>query len=170
MITSATPNFDMYLSTIRNNDELIRTKLAGCQVCIIQSECGTKIETTYLEIRADMFSCHNASITRLDITLTNPLKDLITQLPAIDNLPHMATIAQARQQFIEDILLKMSEKPEFERFQFDNFIEVADPIIRDMQTIRTRLSNNFTQSHTWKMSIIIGIASFIISMVLHFFY
>ena len=67
------------------------------------------------------------------------------------------------------ILLKMSEKPEYQRFQFDKLDEVADPIIRDMQTVRTRLSNNFTQSYTWKMSIIMGIASFKISMVLHFF-
>ena len=50
MIISAAPNFDMYLSTMRNNDQLTRTKLAGYQVCINQLERGTKIETTYLEI------------------------------------------------------------------------------------------------------------------------
>ena len=38
-----------------------------------------------------------------------------------------------------------------------------------MQTVCTSLSNRVTQSHTWKMSIIIGIASFIISLVLPFF-
>ena len=103
MITSATPNFDMYLSTMRNNDPLTGTKLTGCQVCIIELECGTKIETTYLEIRADMFSFHNATITRLDISLTDPLKHLLAKIPAIDNLPHMASIAQACQQFIKDI-------------------------------------------------------------------
>ena len=88
---------------MRNNDPMTRTKLAGRQVCIIQLECGTKIETTYLEIRADMFLCHNATIPRLDISLTDPLKHLLAKIPAINNLPNMATIAQARQQFIEDI-------------------------------------------------------------------
>ena len=168
MITSATPNLDMYLSTVRNNVPFTQIKLVGCQVCIIQLECGTKIETTYLEIRADMISCHNATITRLDISLTDPFKHLLAKIPAIDNLPHMATIAQARQQFIEDIQLKMSEVPEYQRFSSDKLDEVAEPILRDMQTVRTGLSNKFTQAHTWKISIIIGIASFIISMVLNF--
>ena len=154
---------------MRNNDPLTRTKLVGCQVCIIQLESGTKTETTFLEIRADMFSCHNATITRLDISLTDPLKHLLAKIPAIDNLPHMATIAQARQQFIEGFQLKMSEVLEYQRLSFDKLDEVAEPILRDMQTVRTSLSNKFTQAHTWKMSIIIGIASFIISTVLHIF-
>ena len=168
MIASATPNFDMYLSTMRNNDPLTQTKFAGCQGWIIQLECRTNFETTYLEIRADMFLCHNNTIERLDISLTDPLKNLLPKIPAIDNLPHMATIAQARKQFIEDIQLKMSEVPEYQRLSFDKLEEVAEPILCDMQTARTRLSNKFKQAHTWKMLIIIGVASFIISMVLHF--
>ena len=104
---------------------MTRTKLAGYQVCIIRLERGTKIQTTYLEIRADMFSCHNATITRLGISLTDPLKLLLTKLPAIDNLPHMATIAQARQQFIKGIQLKISEVPEYQRFSFDKLDELA---------------------------------------------
>ena len=38
-INSATSNCDMYLSTMRNNHTLTRTKLARCQVCIIQLVC-----------------------------------------------------------------------------------------------------------------------------------
>ena len=148
MITSATPNFDMYLSTMRNNNPLTRTKLAGCQGWIIQLDCGTKFETTYLEIRADMFLCHNTTIKRLDISLTDPLKNLLPKIPAIDNLPHMATMAQARKQFIEDIQLKMSEVPEYQRLSFDKFDEGAEPILCDMQTVHTSLSNKFTQAHT----------------------
>ena len=59
--------------------------------------------------------------------------------------------------------------PEYQRLSFDKLDEVAEPMLRDMQTVRTSLSNRFTQAHTWKMSILIGIASFIISMLLHFF-
>ena len=91
---------------MRNNDPLTRTKITGCRVCIIQLECGTKIETTYLEIRVDLFSRHNATITSLDINPTDQLKHLLSKISVIDNLE---TIAQARQQFIEDIQLKMSK-------------------------------------------------------------
>ena len=62
----------------------------------------------------------------------------------------------------------MSEVLEYQRLSFNKLDEVAEPILRDMQTVRTSLSKKFTQAHTWKMSIIIGIASFIISTVLHF--
>ena len=146
----------MYMSTMRKNYPLTLTKLAGYQVCIIRLERGTKIQTISLEIRADMFSCHNAKITRLDISLTIPTKLLLKKIPAIDNLPHMATIAQARQQFNKGIL------------SFDKLDELAKSILRDKQTVRTSRSNKFTQDHTWKMSIIFGIVSFILSMVLHF--
>ena len=128
-----------------------------------------KLKQPILRSELTCFSCQNATITLLDITRTDPLKLLLAKIPAIDNLPHMVTIAQARQQFIEDIQLKMSEVPEYQRFSFDKLDEVAKPILRDMQTVRTSLSNELTQAHTWKMSIIIGVASFIKSMVLHFF-
>ena len=114
-----------------------------------------------------MYSCHNASTTRLDISLTDPLQHLLEKKAAIDNWPHLATIA--RQQFIEDIQLKMSEVPEYQRFSLDKLDEVSEPILREMQTVHTSPNNKVTHARVWKMSIIIGIASFIISMILHFF-
>ena len=60
LITSASSNFKMYISQIINNDPLKRTPLPGCQLCIIElHQCGTKLETTFLEIRADIFSRQN---------------------------------------------------------------------------------------------------------------
>ena len=115
-----------------------------------------------------MFSSHNATVTRLDMRLTDPLKHLTAKIQAIDDWPHMAAITQARQHFIEDIYLKMSEFSEYQRFLFDKFDEVAEPILSDMQTVPTRLSNKFTQAQIWKFSIIIGISLFILSKIVHF--
>ena len=148
------------------HDPLKRTALPGCQVCIIELQCGTKLETNFLEIRADMFSCHNTSLQKLDIKLTDPLKHL-SKVPAIDNLPHFATITQARQQFIEEIQIQMSEIPDHQRPSLNKLDEIAQPILMDMQSIRPSLKNRFTQSDTWKMSVIIGTISFIISVILH---
>ena len=61
----------------------------------------------------------------------------------------------------------MSEMPEFQMFLFDKFDKA---ILRAMQTVCTSLSNKFTQVHTLKMTIIIGIASFNMSINLHFFH
>ena len=167
LITSASSNFKMYISQIINHDPLKRTPLPGCQVCIIEFQCGTKLETTFLEIRADIISCRNTTLQKLDIKLTDPLKHLLPKVPAIENLPNFATIAQARQQFIEEIQIQMSEIPDHQRPSLNKLDEIAQPIFMNTQSIRPNLKNRFTQSDTWKMSVIIGTISFIISMILH---
>ena len=167
LITSASSNFKMYISQIINHDPLKRTPLPGCQVFIIELQCGTKLETTFLEIRADMFSCQNTTLQKLDNKLTDPLKHLLSKVPAIDSLPHFATFAQARQQFIEEIQIQMSEIPDHQRPSLNKLDEIAQPILMNMQSIRPSLKNRFTQSDTWKMSVIIGTIFFIISMILH---
>ena len=62
LLTSASSNFKIYISQILNLDALKRTLLPGCQVCIIELQCGTKLETTFLELRADIFSCQNTML------------------------------------------------------------------------------------------------------------
>ena len=62
LITSASWDFKMYISQIINHDPLKTTLLPGRQVCEIEIQCGTKLETTYIEIRADMFSCQNTTL------------------------------------------------------------------------------------------------------------
>ena len=145
LITSASSNFKMYISQIINHDPLKRTPLPGCQVCIIELQCGTKLETTFLEIRADMFSCQNTTLQKLDIKLTDPLKHLLSKVSAIDNLPHFATIAQARQQFIEEIQIQMSEIPDHQRPSLNKLDEIAQPILMNMQSIRPSLKNRFAK-------------------------
>ena len=58
-----------------------------------------------------MFSFQNTTLHKLDIKLSDPLKHL-SKVPAIDNLSHFVTIAQARQQFIEEIQIQITEIPD----------------------------------------------------------
>ena len=67
LITSSSKNFDIFLSDLKNTDHLKRTKLPGCQVCVLELKCGTKIKTSSMELRADMFSCKNDSAIKIDI-------------------------------------------------------------------------------------------------------
>ena len=113
-----------------------------------------------------MFSCQNTTLQKLDIKLTDPLKHLLSKVLAIDNLPHFATIAQARQQFIEEKQIQISEIPDHQRPSLNKLDEIAQPTLMNMQSIRPSLKNRFTQTDTWKMSVIIGTISYI-SMILH---
>ena len=114
-----------------------------------------------------MFSYQNSTLQKLNIKLTDPLKNLLSKVPAIDNLPHFATIAQARQQFIEQIQIQMSEHPEHQRPSLNKLAEIAQPIFLNMQIIRHSLKNRFTQRDTWKISVIFGTISLLIPMIIH---
>ena len=115
-----------------------------------------------------MFSRQNTTLQKLDIKLTDPLNHPLSKVPVIDNLPNFATIAQARQQFNEEIQIQMSEISDHQKRSLSKLDEIAQPILMNMQSIRPSLKNRFTQSATWKLSVIIGTIYFIISiMILH---
>ena len=62
---------------MNDTNPLIRKRLDGCKACVIELECGTKIETQFMEIRADMVSSRNDSVMRVDENLTEPLRYLL---------------------------------------------------------------------------------------------
>ena len=74
--TFALDQFDLSLSAMRNNDRLKKKRLPGCKTCVVESECGTKIKTRFMEIRADLFRRIDTAIT-IDINLTDLLQNLI---------------------------------------------------------------------------------------------
>ena len=136
--------------------------MPGCQVCLIELKCGTKISTSFLEIRADIFSCHNDTDVKIDIELADPLKHLFNKLPDLSELPHISTMTEARQQIIEQVQLQMASIPEYHRKSIHKLDEISMPILLDMKTIKPSLRNEFSSSRTWKMSIGIGMVSFLI--------
>ena len=168
LIISATEQFDMYLSEMRDTNPLNRKRLDCCKACVIELECGTKIETRFMEIRADMVSCRNDSVMRVDVNLLEPLGYLFSKIPYLNEMPHIATESQARQQIIEKVQLKMTKNSDYYRKSFDRLNELTTPIVEDLKIIRSSLSSKFTESSTWKMTIYFGLISFVISSVLNF--
>ena len=119
-----------------------------------------------MELRADMFSCRNDSAVRIDVNLTDPLQHLFSKIPSLNEMPHISTLTQAREQVIEKVQLKLANVPDYHRKSFDRLDKLTEPIIGNMKTIRPSLRNRFTDSSTWKITIAIGVTSFSISLVL----
>ena len=114
LITSSSKNFDLFLSDLKHKDHLKRTKLPGCQVCVLELKCGPKIEASSMELRADMFSCKNESAKKIDIKLADPLQHLFSKLPDLAELPHLSSTSEARRQIVEQVhLKKMVTMPKF---------------------------------------------------------
>ena len=145
---------------MKNNDPLRRKRLPGCTTCVIELQCGTKIETRFMELRADMFSCRNDTAVRIDVNLTDPLQ-LLCKKSSLNEMPHISTLTQAREQVIEKVQLELASLPDYHRKSCDRLDELTEPIIGDMKTIRPSLRNRFTSSSTWKITIAIGVTSFI---------
>ena len=139
-IISATEQFDMYLSEMRDTNPLNRKKLDGCKACVMELECGTKIETRLIEISADMASCKNDSIMRVDVKLTKHLRYLFSKVSSLNEMPHIATESQACQQIIEKVQLKMTTNSDYYRKSFDQLNELTTPIVEDLKIIRPNLS------------------------------
>ena len=62
LMTTASSKFKMYIRQIKNHDPLKRTPLPGCQAIMIEIERGKEVETIFIEIRADLFPCQNATL------------------------------------------------------------------------------------------------------------
>ena len=160
LITSASEKFDIILSEMKNIDPLKRKRLPGCKTCVIELQCGTKTETQFMELRADMFSCRNDSAVRIDVNLTDPLQHLLSKIPSLNEMPHISTLTQGREQVIEKVQLELANVPDYHRKSFDRLDELTEPIIGNMKTIRPSWRNRFTDSSTWKITIAIGVTSF----------
>ena len=115
LITSSSKNVHLFLSDLKNTDHLKRTKLPGCQVCVLELKCGTKIETSSMELRADMFSCKNDSAIKIDIKLADPLQHLFSKLPDLAEFPHISSMSEVRRQIVEQVQSKMLTVPEFQK-------------------------------------------------------
>ena len=139
--------------------------MPGCQVCLIELKCGTKVSTSFLEIRADIFSCHNETDVKIHIELADPLKHPFDKLPDLSELPHISTLTEERQQIIEQVQLQMASIPDYQRKSINKHDEISLPILLEVKTIKPSLRNEFSSSRTWKMSI--GMVSFLISLTLH---
>ena len=156
----------MFFSEMKNNDPLRRKTLPGSKTCGLELQYGTKIETRFIELRADMFSCRNNPAVRIDVKLTDPLQHLFSKIPALNEMPHISTLTQAREQVIEKVQFELANVPEYHRKSFHRLNELTEPITVDMKTIRPSLRNRFTDSSTWKKTIVAGVTSHFISLVL----
>ena len=162
LITSASDQNDMFMSKMRKINPVKEKRLPGCKTCGIESECGTEIETRFIEIRADMISCCNDTAIRYDFNLRDCVQHLLSKFPSLNDMPHILT-TQAHEQMIEEIPLNLATVHAYRRKSFQKLDELTEPIALDMTIIWPSLRNIFTASSTWHMTILIGFFSFLFS-------
>ena len=101
-----------------------------------------------------MFSCRIDTTFRIAVNLTDLLKQLLSKVPSFDEMSHISTINQAREQLIGNVQLKIAIVPDYHQKSFQKLDKLTEPTILDMTTIRSSLRDKIMASCTWHMTVI----------------
>ena len=136
---------------------LPKNLVEGCKVCIITLECGARIESETLSLKADEESCQLTGARRLDLHLSTPLQNFF-QPPKTDDIPH---IAEFRNQsyFPKVPISGLPELQELPKSYDDHQQQLKEPTI-----FHNFASNHLSQHNTSHIPMTIGI-SLLISLI-----
>ena len=81
--------------------------LPGCRACILTLECGTKLESDNLHIKADAASCNATGARRLELEISAPLANLFSYVPLDKELPDLATLSAQRAHLFKEVQARL---------------------------------------------------------------
>ena len=157
LISRRTSDYTLNLITKINSPSSSKNLVEGCKVCIITLECGARIESETLSLKAEEESCQLTGARRLDLHLSAPLQTFF-QPPKTDNIPHIAEFRN--QSYFPKIPLSgVPELKELPKGYDDHQQQLKEP------TIFHHLANNqLSQHNTSHIPMTIGI-SLLISLI-----
>ena len=88
LVTSANDGYTLTESNILSNRASDMQKFKGCRVCLITLKCGKQIMGSNIKIRSDLSSCQNLPAVKVNVKLPDPLQNLISSLPNIEDMPY----------------------------------------------------------------------------------
>ena len=117
----------------------------------------------------DQAVCDTVPAIRLDFQLPDPISTLFKLLPPLDELPNFSSRSEAQIQILQQI------QPEFKqmktrRTNSKSIEQMAEPILERIRAFKPELEHRFEQYIPWKMSLLFGFFSFLISVLLHLTY
>ena len=167
LIERAIDNFRMHEFNVDALSPLPVSSYDGCHICIITLACGHKFTGLDLIIFSDLSSCRIFSSTFIHVDLPPALVDLHSVLPPLDKLPTYNTKTSANLNLITTLqkdvaFLKMSQPSSSEDIKV-----LAKPIAMKMVDLKRPFRRQLSSMSNFTTSIWMGIASFVISMLLH---
>ena len=140
--------------------------VAGCRACIITLECGTEMETDRIFLKADGDSCETTGATRLNLTLADPLAAIFNLINIDDDLPQFPSLTQARQHLVAATRLLLTRPHVPTTTTAEHLQQIAAPIAAGFRTDALKFSTPRRALGVWRESVIVGVASCCLSLVL----
>ena len=91
LITSATTAYTLYESDTDSTTSAGIIKYPGCRICIITLKCGKQMSSPHIKIRSDLSTCEKLPAIKVYAHFPDPLKQLWSELPEIDDMPYYST-------------------------------------------------------------------------------
>ena len=165
LLTSAQANFEfnenyMDATTIAGSETV-----EGCRICLITLECGKQLTGENIRIRSDLSSCAKVPPVKLDVALPEPRANYFSLLPTVGELPYDKSEVEADMKLLKSVKLELQAQPLYgykKRIQ-----QIAEPIARKLTMLKPSFEKHFNNYFSWKSHLVIGIAVFILSALLH---
>ena len=102
--------------------------------------------------------------------LPSPFHDLFEEFPELDEFPHLPDIATARITLFQEVqkqLIRLREEQKSDPVRIRAF---KKPITFEMKQLGAKLTENMSGFTTIRLSLTVGLLSFLISQALHIFW
>ena len=165
LITSARVNF-AFKEYYMDATTLVGSKtVKGCRICVITLECGEQLTGENIRIRSDLSSCSKLPPVKLDVELPEPMGNLFSLLPTVDELPYYNTKVEANMKLLKSMKLELQAQP---RYDYKKSIQqIAERIAQKVTMLKPSFEKQFNNYIPWKSHLVIGIAVFILIALLH---
>ena len=120
----------------------------------------------HIKIRSDLGE--QLPAIKLNVKFPNPLTQLWSELPEVDDMPYFSTKSAARIAMLKEVRENLPDSPKMG--DPDQVLEIARPISLKISQLRPSLSKVFDSHWSIKNSLLMSLMSFLGSMVLHMFF
>ena len=167
LILSATADFVLRESMANDTSHLSAKVYPGCRICIYTLPCGHQLRGPNIFIRSDLQSCSKVPSIKIHVDLPVPLLDVLSVLPSINELPSYNTKSLANLDLLRSLKHEMKYISPTALQTPDALRTLAQPIALKMTDLKNPLKREFSHIPTFKTALIMGLTSFLISMLLH---
>ena len=141
------------------------TTVKGCRICVIRLEGGKQLACENIRIRSDLSSCAKVQPVKLYVELPQPIAHLFSLLPTVDELPYYNTKVGANMKLLKTVKLELQAQT---RYGYQkNIQQIAELIAQKLTKLKLPFEKQFNIFLSRKSHLVIGIAAFNLSAVLH---
>ena len=147
LLTSATTAYTLFESDTESTTSSGVVKYPGCRICIITLKCGKQLSGDHIKIRSDLSTCEEMPEIKVNVKFPDPLLELWSELPEIDDMPYYSTKAGAGIAMLKEVRETLLDSPKVRDPK--KLLEIARPITTKMTQLRPSLSRDGLDIICW---------------------